>query len=104
MNELAHGVLDFLVDAEPRTHSGLTLWPLYQDRFSFYSQRKVELSPESARSFSLLSVRGIYDEDNVTLEQHVIQGGFRFQREYIFDSFTTVKKMAMEGLICGVQL
>lgn len=98
LNELNNGVLDLLVDAEPRTHSGLTLWPLYQDRFSFYSRQKVELTPDSARALSLLSVRGVYDEDNITLEQHLNQGGYRFQREYIFDSFTTVKRMAMEGL------
>ena len=98
LNELSNGVLDILVDAEPRSHLGLTLWPLYQDRFSFYSRQKLELTPDTSRGYSLLSVRGVYDEDNITLEQHLNQGGYRFQREYIFDSFTTVKRMAKEGL------
>jgi DNA-binding transcriptional LysR family regulator len=96
--DLRSGILDLLVDAEPRISTGLTLWPLYTDRFSFYSQKKVELVPDSARHFSLLSVRGVFDEDNITLEQHLSQNGYRFQKEYIFDSFTTVKRMATKGL------
>ncbi len=96
--DLSAGLLDLLVDAEPRAHAGLTLWPLYSDRFSFYSQKKIELTPDSASGLSLLWVRGVFDESNLTLEQHLSQGGYRFQREYTFDSFATVKRMAAKGL------
>ena len=96
--ELANGTLDLLVDAEPRAHTGLTAWPLYADRFGFYARQTIELSPENARELSLIYVKGVFDEKNTSLEQYLAREGYQFEREYTFDSFTTVKRTAEKGL------
>jgi DNA-binding transcriptional LysR family regulator len=96
--ELAAGSLDLLVDAEPRAHTGLTAWPLYADRFAFYSRQLIELNPANTHQHSLIYVKGVFDEKNTSLEQYLAQEGYKFEREYTFDSFTTVKRAAERGL------
>lgn len=96
--ELNNGQLDLLVDAEPRAQLGLTLWPLYGDRFGFFAAKKMEVNPESASELTLLSVRGVFDEEDVTLEAHLSRRGYRFRREFVLDSFPTVRRMAEKGL------
>ncbi len=98
LEELNNGTLDLLVDAEPRNHDGLTLWPLYSDRFGFYSTKTYDLTIESAKTITLLFVRNAFDEDDITLEEHIRNAGYEFQQEYVFDSFTTAKRMAEKGL------
>lgn len=98
LEELKNGTLDLLVDAEPRNHDGLTLWPLYSDRFGFFSKKPDDLTIESARQETLLFVRNAFDEDDLTLQEHIRNAGYIFQQEYTFDSFTTAKRMAEKGL------
>lgn len=101
---LENGTLDLLVDAEPRELSGLTQWFLYADKFGFFSGSKIgeELDPAAASAYPILTVRGIFDEHDLTLEEHLRRRGFYFPREMSFDSFTTVKKMTAKGLGIGI--
>lgn len=98
---LADGTIDILVDAEPQLQSMMISWPLYKDHFSFYvsTNFKVKiLKPIEVQNLSCLYVSGARDENGITIEQHLVKQGYKFAREYCFDSFSTVKDMAMKGL------
>lgn len=101
---LENGALDLLVDAEPRDLGGLSQWFLYADKFGFFSGSKIseELAPAAAANHPILMVRGVFDEHDLTLEEHLRRRGFYFPREMSFDSFTTVRKMTAKGLGIGI--
>lgn len=40
----------------------------------------------------------VFDKHNTTLEEHLRKNEYRLQKEFHFDSFTTVKRMALRGL------
>lgn len=99
--DLEAGLIDLLVDAEPRSLGEVSSFPLYTDRFGFYGLREFassELNPSTASSFALLQVASAFDEKNISIEGHLHQRGYRFSRKYSFDSFATVKRLATKGL------
>lgn len=97
---LASGKVDLLVTAEPKLSEDATSWSLYSDRFAFYTSRssKAGVGTEEANSQAILYVPGAYDGHNLAIEDHLKRAGHRFAREYVFDSFTTVKRLASRGL------
>jgi DNA-binding transcriptional LysR family regulator len=94
------GTMDMLVDAEPRLFGENRSWPLYTDAFAFYARSSAshELTPESAKAMALVYVPKIFDKNDVSLEEHLKRQGYAFKKEYIFDSFSTVKRLALRGL------
>lgn len=98
---LLDGTIDMLVDAEPQIHHLMTSWPLYKDRFAFFCANQLnlkKLNPIQASTFSLIYVKKARDENGLTIEDHLIKHEFYFARYYCFDSFSTVKQMAIKGL------
>jgi DNA-binding transcriptional LysR family regulator len=99
--DLIAGRIDLLVDAEPQTKGDLVSWPLYSDRFGFYSAPGTKLkdcSREKAVSLTVLYVQGAYDENRVAIEDHLERAGYNFGRECCFDSFSTIKRLAIRKM------
>jgi len=100
-SRLIDGQVDLLVDAEPRNSEEITSWKLYSDRFSFYASDQLNFeyfSSEDASSLALLYVPKAYDGAHIAIEDHLRRASYVFEREYIFDSFSTVKRLAARGL------
>ena len=101
VDDLSAGRIDLLVDAEPQTKGGLTSWPLYSDRFAVYASTQLKLkplNPNEASEFTILYVRDAYDENRMSIENHLELSGCLFKSEYCSDSFSTVKRLAAKGM------
>lgn len=99
--ELASGQLDILVDAEPQLQSSMISWPLYSDKFSFFSSLDFgisELTSADAKLTNIIFVQKAFDEDRLTIENHLERAGYQFARKYCFDSFSTAKRLAIKGM------
>lgn len=97
--------IDLLVDAEPQSRAAFASWPLYKDKFSFFvgvNSSLKELTPDAAKTESIIFVQQAFDENRVTLEEHLEKEGYKFARQYNFDSFSTVKRLVSKGLGVGV--
>lgn len=98
--ELEAGTIDLLVDAEPQTKASMVSWPLYHDKFAFYTSPQLklrELTPALAETVSVIFVQKALDENRVSIAEHLERAGYRFARQYCFDSFSTAKRMAIMG-------
>jgi DNA-binding transcriptional LysR family regulator len=99
--QLTDGKIDLLVDAETRTSELTTSWALYTDRFGFYcasSERGKTLTQADAKSETLLYVPNAQDQAGIAIEHHIKLQNYSFKQEGIFDSFATVKRLAIRGL------
>lgn len=99
--DLIAGRVDLLVDAEPQVKSSLVSWPLYSDKFSFFASVEFEkkaITFSEATTENLIFVQKAFDENRLTIEDHLDQVGFRFARQYCFDSFSTVKRLGIKGM------
>ncbi len=99
--DLLTGRIDLLVDAEPQTKGDLVSWPLYSDRFAFYASARLKMKtcdPSGAAKMAILYVQGAYDENRVAIEDHLERVGYQFERECCFDSFSTIKRLAILGM------
>ena len=98
MGDLAKGLLDLVVDAEPRPHGNMLSIQLYKDRFNFYSRSK-----EEAQNQPFIFVQKSYDENDKTIMDHFRENGRRdFSCPYELDSFETVKALAIQGIGIGI--
>lgn len=101
IGDLLAGKIDLLVDAEPQVKSALISWPLYDDRFAFYvavQRAKTEYTTRETAMETILYVEKAFDENRVTIEDHLETAGHRFARQYCFDSFSTTKRLALKGM------
>lgn len=100
-HQLTEGKIDLLVDAETRASDLTTSWALYTERFGFYaafSERGKALSPDDTKSETLLYVPNAQDEAGIAIEHHIKLQDYSFRQEGVFDSFATVKRLAVRGL------
>lgn len=94
---LRKGLLDAVVDAEPRMRDDLTSWRLYEDRFAFFASPSAGLEnivPANARGIALLYCPAAFDSENRHLLQHLEEKNYDFTEKMEFDSFTAVKTFA----------
>lgn len=94
------GLLDMVVDAEPRMHGNFTSWVLYEDRFNFYGKgfSSIELTPESAKDLTLIYCPIAFDHSNRTILQHLEEANYFFKEKIELDSFTSVATFAKTGI------
>ncbi len=101
MQSLLMENIDLLVDAEPLVKDAVISWPLYSDKFGFYIAPTHSGGPKDqdwAKGISILYVRQAFDEDRMTIENHLKNAHYSFSREYCFDSFSTIKRLAIRGM------
>ncbi len=99
--DLVSGRVDLLVDAEPQVKTSLISWPLYSDKFSFFVSPAFgnkRISPSEATAENIIFVQKAFDENRLTIDDHLQQAGYRFARQYCFDSFSTVKRLCIKGM------
>jgi DNA-binding transcriptional LysR family regulator len=104
-NLLENGLLDILVDAEPRLVGDFMSWKLYEDRFNFYGKNKhvpAELTPDKVRDLTLIYCPGAFDQDNKSILRHLEERGYFFREKIELDSFTAVANFTDKGLGLGV--
>lgn len=97
---LTEGQIDLLVDAETRMSELTTSWALYSDRFGFFSAPSKKgrvLNQAEAKSETLLYVPNAQDEAGIAIEHHIKRQDYSFRQEGVFDSFATVKRLAIRG-------
>jgi DNA-binding transcriptional LysR family regulator len=98
---LQTGTIDLLVDAEPQIRSDLVSRQLYSDKFAFYASyatKDTNLTDKDVSHRNVIFVQQAFDENSHSIEDHLEQHGFQFSRQYCFDSFSTVKRLAIRGM------
>lgn len=96
---LEAGQLDLLVDAEPRLVGDFISWPLYEDRFAFYSAEKgLELSPAGLGDLPLVYCPLAFDRENKRILTHLEEAGYYFREKIELDSFPSVMAFAKQGV------
>ena len=95
--DLLAGRINLLVDAEPRVAANLVSWPLYKDKFGFFISGTKKLH-ENFLDESISFVALARDQDRLTINDHLEKAGYDFTRVHTFDSFATVKQMAIKGM------
>lgn len=101
LTDFNSGLIDLLVDSEPRIIGDVVSYPLYADHFNIFGAPQLKLknlTSESTKPLALLYVSSAFDEKNITIEDHLKKRNYRFSRRYAFDSFATVKRLAIRGL------
>lgn len=100
MELLRREEIDILVDAEPRTTSDFISWPIYKDKFNFYSHEGgvSKVSQESAKTMTLIYVPQAFDKDGKTILHHLESQGYQFAKKLSLDSFTSAHKFCSKGL------
>ena len=98
VGDLGKGLLDLVVDAEPRPHANMVSIPLYRDKFNFYVS-----SRQKNPGDDFIFVAKSYDEDDKTIADHFHACGYRdFSSPYELDSFETVKALTIQGVGVGI--
>lgn len=92
---LKSGLIDLLVDSEPRLSGDFDSFPLYTDYFCFYTHRDFR---EKSLSKAVIYVPNAFDENNVTLKQTVLKSPLNSHEKIELDSFTTARRFCEEGL------
>lgn len=98
--DLAEGKFDLLVDAEPQVRADVVSWPIYADKFAFYSSTRLtteNYDQDSARGLPVSYCANASDQERITIESHLERAGYRFARTFAFDSFATAKQLALRG-------
>ncbi len=98
---IEEGLLDLLVDAEPRLFGEVTSWVLYDDRFNFYGRKASippEVTTEEARNLTLIYCPQACDENNKSILRHLEENGYFFREKIELDSFTSVATFGEKGL------
>lgn len=94
---LKQGVLDALVDAEPRVTGDFTSWKIYQDRFQFFrvygnTKQSVEIGNQP-----LIFCPLAFDSGNRTILDHIADLKMEFAEKIALDSFTAVRNFCRKG-------
>lgn len=95
------GLLDMVVDAEPRMLGDFISWVLYEDRFNFYGKAAdelVDLDPNSISDMPLIYCPQAFDHQNKSILHHLEEAGYYFKEKIELDSFTSVATFAKKGL------
>ena len=96
---LAKGVIDILIDAEPRTQGDFISWKIFDDKFNFYSSEpSIEIGPESLNDYPLIYCPAAFDHNNKYIIQYLEESQYDFKEKIELDSFPSVKTFCMHGL------
>lgn len=99
--DLVDGKIDLLVDAEPPIRDNVVSWPIYADKFAFFSSPRLaanEYDQKASRDLSVIFCTSVFDHEHLSLEDHLERAGYRFARKFAFDSFATAKQLALRGI------
>lgn len=94
-NKLAVGILDVIVDAEPKVGPQWDSHVLYSDVFNFFVSKKYN---ETTDAKNIMYVEKAHDEDGLTIRDHFIKNGLQISETYKLDTFISVKAFAHAGL------
>lgn len=97
---LRNGVIDVLVDSEPRLSDEIITWSLYEDRFNFYLKPGTNKIPEEhlTETMPLIYSPSAVDHENKSILQSLEERGYYFKERIELDSFMAVKAFARNGV------
>jgi len=97
IENLSRGLLDLVVDAEPRPRGNMVSTQLYSDKFNFYVSTKAK-APDDAFIFVPTS----YDENDKSISDFLRDADLPGASPYEIDSFETAKALTIEGVGIGI--
>lgn len=95
---LTEGLIDALVDAEPRVFGDFTSWELYEDRFKFYARPGQLKTAKNPTEMTLIYSPRAFDRDGKGIERHLEEQGIGIKERMLLDSFTSAQAFALAGL------
>jgi len=98
--QLDEGVLDLIVDAEPPLQEKYFSKIIYTDKFGIYSKPGLNFPQDRALPFSY--VQRASDREGKSIKNHLLSKNIEHDLVYDFDSFVSVRAVALEGLAIGI--